>query len=102
MKRKLLSVAGGVGIPFMLRVIWLQLAKYPSLDGLSQIISSLVFWPRWVADSIFPPRCESCITNEAIAALMIGNFLTYSLLTYAVLWWRAKRRRIAKSRVVVA
>jgi hypothetical protein len=96
MKRLLLALTGGIIIPIILFGVTFFLTHILELDQLEWLAYLLllaVVWPLKIFDPLFPTGGMKFVpSNEALSATVICDVLVYSLLTYLVLWWRARKK----------
>ena len=97
MRRVVLSIVGGILLPFLYLILWTILFNFGERDSAFQnwVISVrpvLIFpisWASHVYFYFFPPDPDFLMFTGFefgnIASMIFGNFLLYSLLTYAVL-----------------
>ena len=108
MKRILLSLAGGVFIPIFYFIVIGLIVSIPNrgfsnVSGDSRWLWFLFLplqWSGHIYNRLFPPETEKVfgeLRGAVIWTNIITNFIVYSLLTYIVLWWRDKRRRISQA-----
>ncbi len=106
MNRILLSLVGGILIPMVLGLssVFMMDVLYEQwgiiwLDWLAQIFLYLVAWPLAFI-GLFLPASDSANPNAPFIrqtlylTALLCTVVTYSLLTYGVLWWRERRRRL--------
>src|ERR1044072_1674378 len=91
MKRLALAALGGVVIPICYSILTIQIADYIENNSFKLLLLAPIEWPYWIY-SLFltpePPRLSPFASPGVILSLYIGNFLLYSLLTYAILKWQ--------------
>jgi hypothetical protein len=97
MKRVVLSIIGGIFLPFLYSILWIILFNLGERDSAFQVwvISArpvLIFpisWASHVYFYFFPPDPDFLMFTGFefgnIISVITGNFLLYSILTYAVL-----------------
>ena len=95
MKRLILSVIGGVAIPFLYSITAGPLTNYIENPSLRQLASYPVRWPIIVLEYFlpldsFPFRDEN--QTFLLLFIIVSDVLLYSLLTYIVLlrFWKRK------------
>jgi hypothetical protein len=107
MKRLLLSVGGGILIPasILASILLLENINVRLLDRHQRMFSFylyLILWPMFILGPIFPhyrsdnpdPYARRYELAFAISVILC-DMLAYSLLTYAFLYWRARRKRFS-------
>src|SRR5437868_5336887 len=87
MRRMLISVAGGLGLPIAFYNIADSLGAYLYRLQMKTAAKAVVYafgWPLILWDWIFgrPADCSSCIHPYAIVAAVITYFVFFALLTY--------------------
>ena len=99
MKRVILSVVGGVAIPFLYSITVGPLTNYIENPSLRQLTSYPVRWPIIVLEYIlpldsFPFRNEN--GTFLLLFIIVSDVLLYSTLTYIVLLrvWKPKTPQI--------
>jgi hypothetical protein len=104
-KRLLLSLAGGIIIPILyIFVIGMVIGVVKNISGSVSgdslwlwFLSLPLQWSGHIYNYLFPPKFEKVfgeLRGEVIWTNIITSFIVYSLLTYLVLWWRARQRRL--------
>ena len=99
MSRTKLSIAGGIILPLSWYVfsVFLSFLIYTFVgwERLPSIAEKLLFLPvGWTEDlyeSLFTPHMFETFTISFLLLSIVGNFIFYSLLTYAVLYYFEKR-----------
>ena|SRR5256885_9168104 len=98
MKRILLSLIGGVVIPTLLLFIvffMMHIFELTPLEPLAYALLIMVIWPLKIFNRIFPAEGMAFgPTDAALIGTAICTVLFYSILTYGILWLRAKRKRL--------
>lgn len=102
MKRLLLSIAVGILIIFVLSNLISALdyfvsSKYPDTFLVERVpLAWLLEWPMPVLRRLFPPDNGSRLrlSQAGVVLFILGNLTAYSVLTYAFLGWRGKRKHI--------
>ena len=99
MKRLILSVIGGVAIPFLYSITVGPLTNYIQSPSLRQLTSYPVRWPIIILEYFlpldsFPFRDEN--QTFLFLFIIVSDVLVYSLLTYIVLlrFWKPKTPHI--------
>jgi hypothetical protein len=95
MRRLALSAIGGVVIPLAYAWVVVWLSRVFEESPFSIVVAAPIEWPYWIYSQFFDPKPKGpspFIPLGLQLALYLGNFLLYTLLTYIVLWWRAKSR----------
>ena len=84
MKRLVLSVVGGVAIPFLYTAIVGPLSTYSTNQTLNHYLGYPVRWPVLI---LFQLSAIGFQFNEGIMllAVIVGNVLLYTVVTYVVL-----------------
>jgi hypothetical protein len=103
MRRLLLSIAGGVLIPILIfggALLGALVAHLWHITWLGESFLWLIGWPLALLKPLTPSSEDTSSTAAHIRlavylATPILDFLAYSLLTYTVLWWRAKQKRFS-------
>ena len=102
MKRILLSLAGGIIIPILLvSLAWLLLDIF-DMQGpgwFGELLFTPITWPLTLLGPFFPksdnPAPYTPMARITLFLLaMLLNILLYSSLTYIVISWRARHRRL--------
>jgi hypothetical protein len=96
-RRLLLSVAAGILIPSLAAFAGAYLVG--DLEGhrwLVRVFAYVVAWPLILLRPFFPEDNDVSQTSTFMRVMLYFSalfldFLMYFLLTYALLWWRAKR-----------
>ncbi len=103
-KRWLLSVIGGFALPFGYALIIGQLNAAHSDDTFSLLLRLPFTWPTYICDFFYTLAFDP--TDELhgfrgvevyVLAIIVGNVIAYTLLTYAFLSWWMKARKIKHS-----
>jgi len=106
MKRILFSIGGGVVFPILyFLLLWLVFSIIKlfnvSLRGDSWsflILISPLEWGGRFYNFLFPAQFEkpfALLKGPAILSDLVGAFLLFAVLTYAFLWYRSRRKRLA-------
>lgn len=99
MKRVVLSVIGGVAIPFLYAVIVGPLTNYIENPWLRDLASYPIRWPIRTLEHFLPlssiPFKDEHQTFLALVVI-VSDVLLYSLLTYILLgrFWKRKTQRL--------
>ena len=99
MKRVVLSLLGGVAIPFLYAVIVGPLTNYTENESLRQILSYPVRWPAITLFELLPLDSFSFTDRDATFLLLfmvVCDVLLYSIVTYLLLWrfWKRKTKQL--------
>ena len=99
MKLVVKALAGGVLIPLLLGGGAILLIEGLSLvhSDLAMVLLLPVIWPVIIFGKIFPRPHDALlfdVRDTALQASLAFDVLFYSLLTYCVLRWRARRARL--------
>jgi hypothetical protein len=106
MKRILLSITGGVVFPIgYLLLLWLvvSIVKLFSVSPQNEswwfyILILPLEWGGRFYNFLFPAQFEkpyALLKGPAILSDVIGAFLLFAVLTYALLWYLSRRNRLA-------
>lgn len=90
MKRLLLSLCGGILIPFSLAALR---TKMDDWERLGEFLREALWWPLILWKRLTKPDCDFCLPLDGLIVSVIYNVLLFSLLTYAFLRLRERRRR---------
>jgi len=97
-KRLVLSVIGGFGIPFLYSVITGPLSLYIESERIRHLLWIPIGWPRMIfyyfyfSTPLFKTRIN--LDNTALFILQIAlNVMLYGFLTFFMLLWRSSRKR---------
>jgi len=95
----ILSLIGGVVIPFVYACIFGPLSLYIHNPYLKMVLEMPVRWPVFLAYYLSPSFLHLLYTNDTAFLIMgIGSDIAlYTLLTYCALWLFSIRRRIPQS-----
>lgn len=91
MERLALAALGGVVIPFSYELLLFVIDGYFEESTFARLITAPIQWPYWIY-SAFTTRVTGVggfLSPGLTLSLYLGNFLLYSLLTYAFLRWRS-------------
>jgi hypothetical protein len=100
MKRIIQSINGGISTTFLLAAIpylRVEVLKLERLEAAAGTIIMADVWPVIITRLMFPKPHDALlfdIQDTALRAALVIDVMVYSLLTYAVLRWRAKRERL--------
>jgi hypothetical protein len=97
MRRLALSALGGIVIPLTYARAVIGLERVFDEGPFSVVVIAPVAWADWIYCRLFtcePPRLSPFVPLSNLLFLYLGNFLLYSLLTYAFLTWMAKRQKL--------
>lgn len=95
MKRLLLSVVGGFGIPFFYLVISGPLSQYIDDERINYLLWIPVGWPKILYSYVFLPFFNRALNleDDALLVIMIAcNVVLYGSLTYSLLLLRSFRK----------
>jgi len=100
MKRLLLSVVCGFGIPFLYTITVGPLLLTGENDRIEYLAWIPIGWPKILYYYLFPPLSSRALELDDSALLIIiitSDVLLYGSLTYFILWLRSFRKLKAYS-----
>ena len=93
--RLALSAIGGMAIPLIYGYVSMAIVAYLRNEFLSRVLRVPIVWPVWIYNYFYPEPVDAGYpSNGWFVALYLGNFLLYSLLTYAFLSLRNIPKRL--------
>jgi hypothetical protein len=106
MKRVLISFAGGVLLPILYffvicLIVWVVKLFNVSAQGDAWwflLLGLPLEWGGRLYNLVFPAQFEkpfALLRGPVILSDVIGGFLFFAVMTYAFLWWRSTRTRLA-------
>ena|SRR5438876_8077941 len=100
MKRVVLSVIGGVAIPFVYSVIVGPLSTYTENDYVHLFIYVPIGWPKLILERLVPLNSFPFRDADATTLLLYiiaCDVILYGFLTYAILLTLSRRKKTAAS-----
>ena len=92
-KRILLSVAVGMAV-IVVSMFSIMLGNLQNFTASRTLFGRVLFWPMFIFEPMFhqPAEFAEWFNVEAGIASLVFDLLAYSLLTYVILWLRARHR----------
>src|SRR5216684_502516 len=95
MKRLLLSIVGGLVLPFLYSIITGPLSLYIGNEGINYLLWIPIGWPNLLSFFFFSPFSENgpgLGVNALFIINTVCNMIFYGSLIYVFLFWRSVRR----------